>query len=332
MLLRNDVSPVLKLDESCSIVDCNSVASSFIGLSKKDIKGRNVSDFFCTDCRSKRLCTGEKNYFFSCFRQSSGTISDVVILASHIFEHGKRICFLTIFDVSFDRSDPGKARSATIKQLIGGIAHELNNTLTGILGSLSILREDGITEELREDLLQKAEEGTTRVRDITSKMLAFSRGEVTPVLLSDKTYSSEVKQPEIKQSVSADESVHGRLLLLDDNPYMSQTTMGMLFTLGYSVDTVTNGKALLDTYRKSMKSKDPYQVVIMDLTIEGGEGGTEIVSDLLKMDPDAVCILSSGFAGSEVMVNYSSFGFKAALSKPYTVRELFESLNTALKH
>lgn len=332
MLLRNDVSPVLKLDESCSIVDCNSVASSFIGLSKEDIKGRNISDFFRTDCRNKRLCTGERNYFFSRFRHSSGISSDVVILASHILEHGRSICFLTIFDVSFDESGSGKTRSATIKQLMGGIAHELNNTLTGILGSLSILRENGITEELREDLLQKAEEGATRVQDITSKMLAFSRGEVTPVLIPGGTYSAEAKQPERKQFVSADEFESRRLLLLGDNPFVSQTTVGMLYTLGYRADTVTNGKALLDTYRKSMKSKDSYQVVIMDLTIEGGAGGTEIVSDLLKMDPDAVCVLSSGFAGSEVMVNYSSFGFKAALSKPYTVRELFESLNIALKH
>ncbi|MCK5036333.1 MAG: response regulator [Candidatus Sabulitectum sp.] len=332
MLLRNDVCPVFKLDESCSIVDCNSVASSFIGLRKEDIKGRNISDFFYTDCIGKRLCTGERNYFFSRFRSSSGTISDVVILASYILEKGRNICFLTIFDVSFDESDPGKARSDTIKNLMGGIAHELNNTLTGILGSLSILRENGITEELREDLLQKAEDGTTRVRDITSKMLAFSRGEVTPVLFSNETFSLEVKQPERKQSVLADEFISRRLLLLEDNPFVSQTTMGMLFTLGYNVDSVTSGKALLETYRKSMKSRDPYQVVIMDLTIEGGVGGTEIISDLLGLDPDAVCILSSGFAGSEVMVNYSSFGFKAALSKPYTVRELFESLNTALKH
>jgi hypothetical protein len=43
-----------------------------------------------------------------------------------------------------------------------------------------------------------------------------------------------------------------------------------------------------------------------------------------------VVILSSGFSGSEIMLNYRSLGFKASLSKPYTVRELFEALNTAL--
>ena len=152
MSLRNEISPVLQVDESCLIVDCNGVASNFIGLRKEDIKGRSVSDFLNTDCRRTRPCTGERNYFVSRFHRSSGTISDVVILASHVLEHGKNICFLTIFDVSFDESGPGKARSATIKHLMGGIAHELNNTLTGILGSLSILRENEITEELREDL------------------------------------------------------------------------------------------------------------------------------------------------------------------------------------
>jgi len=323
--LQNENSPVLQLDDSCLIVDCNGAASNFIGLGKEDIKGRNVSDFLNTDCRKTQLCIGEKNYFFSRFHRSSGEISDVVILASHILEHSKRSHFLTLFDVSSDGSEAGNARSAALKILIGDIAHDLNNILTGILGSLSILREDEVTGKVREELLKNAEEGTIRVREITSKMLAFSRGEVTPVQIPEETRSPERRQP-----VPVDEPGPGRLLLLEENKFVSQTTVGMLITLGYRVDTVMDGKALLNKYRNSMKSKEPYHAVIMDLTIDGEAGGAVLIRDLLKIDQNAVCILSSGFSGSEIMIEYSSFGFKAALPKPYTVRELFESLNTAL--
>ena len=322
MFLDNKNSPVIQVDDSCQIIDCNNLASEFIGLETAEIKGRHLSTFLKTDCHSSRPCSRETDYFISRFHHSSGMISEVVIHAHSVFNKSGTFCYLTIFDVS-ERDNAG---IGTLKVLSGRVAHDLNNILTGILGSLSILREGDVTGVLQEELLKNAESGTMQAREITDKMLSFSRGEVTPVTVMDKNYSQKKAL-----SFSSDELGSGRLLLLDDNPFVAQTAIGMLFTLGYSVDVVSDGNAAVMKYIESIEKGKQYKAVIMDLTIEGGIGGAEALELLLKADPDAVCILSSGFSGSEIMLNYSSYGFKATLSKPYTVRELFESLNTALQ-
>ena len=41
--------------------------------------------------------------------------------------------------------------------------------------------------------------------------------------------------------------------------------------------------------------------VIMDLTIPGGMGGKEAVREILEIDPDAMVIVSSGYADDPVM-------------------------------
>lgn len=327
MFLSNVDSPVIQVDDSCLIVDCNNVASEFTGLERADIKGRHLSAFLKTDSDKTRSCIGETNYFISRFHHSSGIVAEVVIHAHSVFSKGERFCNLTIFDVSAGGSGSDNVHSKTLKVLTGRLAHDLNNVLTGILGSLSILREGEVTGDLQKELLKNAEMGTLQAREITDKMLSFSRGEITQFTILDN--NSSMKE---MLSVSVNEPASGRLLLLDDNPFVANTAIGMLFTLGYSVDVVSDGRAAVQKYSESIEKQNQYKAVIMDLTIEGGTGGAEAIKLLLKVDPDAVCILSSGFAGSEIMQNFSSYGFKAALSKPYTVRELFESLNTALQN
>lgn len=327
MFLSNTDTPVIQVDDSCLIVDCNNVASEFTGLERGEIKGKHLSTFLKTDSDKTRSSIGETNYFVSRFHHSSGIVAEVVIHAHSVFSKGERFCYLTIFDVSAGGSGSDSTDSKALKVLTGQVAHDLNNVLTGILGSLSILRGGGGTGDLQEKLLKNAESGTLQAREITDKMLSFSRGEITPLTIFDNNLSLKKAL-----SVSVDEPASGRLLLLDDNSFVANTAIGMLSTLGYSVDVVSEGRSVVKKYRESVNKKNRYKAVIMDLTIEGGIGGAEAVKLLLKVDPDAVCILSSGFAGSEIMQNYRSYGFKATLSKPYTVRELFESLNTALQN
>jgi len=42
----------------------------------------------------------------------------------------------------------------------------------------------------------------------------------------------------------------------------------------------------------------------------------------LKIDPDVKAIVSSGYSNAPVMANYSDYGFRAVLSKPYRSQEM----------
>ncbi len=60
--------------------------------------------------------------------------------------------------------------------LAGGIAHDFNNILTGILGNLSLAREQvEAGSELRE-LVDEAEQAAKRARALTQQLLTFSKG------------------------------------------------------------------------------------------------------------------------------------------------------------
>ena len=65
----------------------------------------------------------------------------------------------------------------------------------------------------------------------------------------------------------------------------------------------------------------------MDLTIPGGLGGKEAVTDLLEIDPEAKAIVSSGYSNDPVVLNYQEYGFKGVVNKPFKIEELTRILD-----
>ncbi|MDK9698532.1 MAG: PAS domain S-box protein [bacterium] len=64
-------------------------------------------------------------------------------------------------------------RLASIGQLTGGIAHNFNNLLTGILGNLELIRMTGTAATL--PLVSEAEKAGQRAADLVKQLMAFSR-------------------------------------------------------------------------------------------------------------------------------------------------------------
>jgi len=100
---------------------------------------------------------------------------------------------------------------------------------------------------------------------------------------------------------------------------------------GFSVLTALDGKQAIVMYKQSLDDDEPFDAVIMDLVVPEGIGGKEAIHELLKIDPEIKCIVSSGFANEPVMANYSEYGFKAVITKPYTPDKLLEVLCHVLK-
>jgi DNA-binding NarL/FixJ family response regulator len=83
-----------------------------------------------------------------------------------------------------------------------------------------------------------------------------------------------------------------------------------------------DGQLALDMYDEALKKESPFSGVIMDLTIPGGMGGKETIKKMLKLDPEARVVVSSGYADDPIMAHYSDYGFKAIAVKPYTKKQL----------
>jgi len=132
--------------------------------------------------------------------------------------------------------------------------------------------------------------------------------------------------PAQSQPVEADDAIPAkdnsasptkRVLVMDDEEMLRNLAEQMLKRLGYTVKTVKDGVEAMMVYQKQKDAREPFDAVILDLTIKGGMGGQQTIRELLKIDPDVKAIVSSGYFDDPVMAHYAGYGFRGALAKPY---------------
>ncbi|KGM98092.1 histidine kinase [Clostridium novyi A str. 4552] len=135
----------------------------------------------------------------------------------------------------------------------------------------------------------------------------------------------EIKAPDPK-------IFHGksRILIMDDEEDIRNVLKSMLNYLGHTVEVSKDGKEAIFLYKKSLENNNPFDIVIMDLTVPGGMGGEETIKHLLKIDSNVKAIVSSGYYSRGVISNYKEHGFKGVINKPYTIEELSTELNNIL--
>ncbi|HOF33929.1 MAG TPA: ATP-binding protein [Spirochaetota bacterium] len=75
-----------------------------------------------------------------------------------------------------------------IGQLAGGVAHDLNNMLGGVIGAADVLMEGGSLNDDQREIIDLILKSSSRAADLTKNLLAFSRkGKIlsTPVVIQD---------------------------------------------------------------------------------------------------------------------------------------------------
>ena len=123
---------------------------------------------------------------------------------------------------------------------------------------------------------------------------------------------------------------NGRILLMDDEEYIIEVVTEMLNSLEYKVVSSKDGTEAFVLYKYAKESGNPFDVVIMDLTVPGGMGGKELIQKLLEFDPEVKAIVSSGYSNDPIISNFKSHGFKSFITKPYRIKEISQILNKVL--
>lgn len=120
--------------------------------------------------------------------------------------------------------------------------------------------------------------------------------------------------------------VKGRILVMDDEEGIRILAGAMLEDMGYEVQVTQNGDEAILSFRKEREAGRPFDFVILDLQIPGGIGGEEVVKKIREVDPRVRAIVSSGIANTPVMDNFRKYGFDGVLPKPYSRKDLDDTL------
>jgi CheY-like chemotaxis protein len=103
-----------------------------------------------------------------------------------------------------------------------------------------------------------------------------------------------------------------------------------LAALGHESVLVADGEQAINKYQELQDCGVSVDLVIMDLTIPGGVGGQEAAQKLLQIDPEAKIIVASGYSNDPIMANYKDYGFLAAVTKPFDLKDLSDAIASVL--
>jgi PAS domain S-box-containing protein len=140
------------------------------------------------------------------------------------------------------------------------------------------------------------------------------------------------KQVQEKEGERNDNThTRGKILVMDDEQDLRDVISRMLEKMGHEVEFAENGTQSIKMYREAKDKSQPFDAVILDLTIPGGMGGRETMQRLLKIDPDVKAIVSSGYSNDPVLADFKEYGFNSKVSKPYRIEKIREVLQSVLK-
>jgi two-component system NtrC family sensor kinase len=179
-ILENTPTGVLVIDNNKNVVLANRTFCESFALKKNTLEGKglsklipmiSVSDAVSTVlARKQSYCNIEFNHVVEkCNRTYVGNViamgeNEVLIIIDDVTEERERRERLYLTD-----------RLASVGEMASGIAHELNNPLTGVIGlSQLLVNEESLPEDLKEDT-QAIYSEAQRAAGIVRNLLTFAR-------------------------------------------------------------------------------------------------------------------------------------------------------------
>jgi signal transduction histidine kinase/ActR/RegA family two-component response regulator len=153
------------------------------------------------------------------------------------------------------------------------------------------------------------------------------KGTVVTILLPIGTEKASLRSLPVSQVVR---NGPGRVLVMDDEEILLDIATQMCKRLGLEVTIATESAEAVDKYREEFRKGNPYDLVMLDLTIPGGTGGLETAATLKKIDPEVKTVAMSGFTDHEVMNEPEKYGFTAILTKPFRLNDFGRTLRSIL--
>jgi two-component system, cell cycle sensor histidine kinase and response regulator CckA len=201
-----------------------------------------------------------------------GTLSGYLIFARDVTEARRQ-----------ERSLLEQQRMQSIGLLAGGVAHDFNNILMGILGYASLAKDRLEQEHPAYRMLSTIEQSAERAADLTRALLAYARGgrfETSPVMLDTMTEELlDILRTNLPKGIVIEKQFAERMpYVLADPAQIQQVIMNLCLNAG---DAITQKKTTLGfadmtgqiRLRTGARAIDPQECLELGLPAE--VAGTE---------------------------------------------------------
>jgi len=119
-----------------------------------------------------------------------------------------------------------------------------------------------------------------------------------------------------------------RVMVVDDEPTITEYLNELLTSVGHQVSVYTSSKEALAEFNKS---PDYFDIVITDQTMPDILG-VELIAAMKALRPELPVILCTGYAALDIVEILSDFDFVQFLEKPVKRQELLAMLNPEVIH
>jgi PAS domain S-box-containing protein len=203
------------------------------GYSRKELLGMSFFDLVLPQNRQaslerhRRKMSGESipELFEMSIIRKDGTEVPIEVTSAYTTYQGERANVVFVRDITKRKGAEERekklqqeldlaSRLATVGEMSSGIAHEINNPLTGVIGFSDLLLKKDLPEDIRE-YVNIIYEGSQRVASITNRMLTFARqrkpertsveiNEIIETTLAMRTYEMESSNIKITTQLASD--------------------------------------------------------------------------------------------------------------------------------
>ncbi|MEJ2483222.1 MAG: response regulator, partial [Gemmatimonadota bacterium] len=116
-----------------------------------------------------------------------------------------------------------------------------------------------------------------------------------------------------------------RILIVDDETGMREGCRRALTPVGYGIDTTDSTSSALNLIKD-----DGYDLYLLDVMLPDGSG-LDRIEPILDQDPNAICIVITGYGSIEMAVEAVRRGAYTFLSKPFTSEQLLVAVAQGLE-
>lgn len=119
-----------------------------------------------------------------------------------------------------------------------------------------------------------------------------------------------------------------QVLVVDDDELTLDVVSRLLKRLKYEVTTTSSGSQAVEICRTARNNDKKLDIALLDYDMTGGINGFQILEKIKKIDSRIIGILMTGHSDHSEVKKYRQQGFSGLLEKPFSIKQLDDTLKT----